>query len=381
MMSRPPGDTAASVVELARDGRFADVCDLFAPALRPMVTPDALRVAWERELAQQGQIISVGEPITEPAGPGAVVVRLPITCANGTLTAIVSVSATGFLVGLQLAPPEAAAPTAPWEPPDYVDAASFDEEEVIVGAAPLSVPGTLSLPHRPGPNPAVVVLGGSGPLDRDGTIGRSKPLKDLAWGIATCGVAVLRFDKVTFAHSDEVRRTAGFTLADEYLPQAAAALDLLRRHPHVDPERVFPLGHSLGGTRHHGPRQQAGPSPDWSSSPAAPSRCSGRSSVGFATWPRSTLYRPASRSPGSPLSSSRRGGSTAPSSPRRRPRPSCLSACRPPTGWTCATTTRLAPGRPRPPSTSPLNTSTPPSSPTSRRGWEATADSPGGPVP
>jgi uncharacterized protein len=46
----------------------------------------------------------------------------------------------------------------------------------------------------------VVLLSGSGPQDRDETIGRNKPLKDLAWGLASAGVAVLRFDKVTHAH-------------------------------------------------------------------------------------------------------------------------------------------------------------------------------------
>ena len=65
-----------------------------------------------------------------------------------------------------------------------------------------------------------MLLSGSGPQDRDETIGRNKPLKDLAWGLASRGVAVLRFDKVTYAHPGEVGRTAGFTVADEYLPQA-----------------------------------------------------------------------------------------------------------------------------------------------------------------
>jgi hypothetical protein len=73
---------------------------------------------------------------------------------------------------------------------------------VTVGSGRLAVPGTLSLPRQPGPRPAVVLLGGSGPADRDETIGRNKPLKDLAWGVASHGVAGLRFDKVTPAPID-----------------------------------------------------------------------------------------------------------------------------------------------------------------------------------
>jgi dienelactone hydrolase len=155
---------------------------------------------------------------------------------------------SGWLTGIQLAPASAAEPTRPWEPPAYADPEKFDEQDVTVGSGPLAVPGTLSLPHEPGPRTAVVLLGGSGPGDRDQTIGRNKLLKDLAWGLASRGVAVLRFDKVTFAHPREVTKVHDFTVADEYVPHAVAAVHLLRQHPVVDAGRVFLLGHSLGGT-------------------------------------------------------------------------------------------------------------------------------------
>jgi hypothetical protein len=63
------------------------------------------------------------------------------------------------------------------------------------------VPATLTLPHGNGPWPAVVLLAGSGPQDRDETVGPNKPLKDLAWGLASRGIAVVRFDKITLAPS------------------------------------------------------------------------------------------------------------------------------------------------------------------------------------
>ncbi len=248
MIPSTPTEIGLAVVELARDGRFAEIRDLFAPQLRPMVAPEALQAAWVTELERRGPVTSVGEPVSEAAGAGMLVVKVPILCEHGALTVVVSVTEAGQLAGIQLAPPEAAEPTAPWAPPAYADPAAFRELDVTVGSGPLAVPGILSLPLRPGPHPAVVLLGGSGPLDRDETIGRNKPLKDLAWGLATSGVAVLRFDKVTFAHPAEVKQAVSFTLADEYLPHAAAAIGLLRRHLGVDAERVFLLGHSLGGT-------------------------------------------------------------------------------------------------------------------------------------
>lgn len=83
-----------------------------------------------------------------------------------------------------------------------------------------------------------MLLTGSGPHDRDETIGRNKPFKDLAWGLASRGVAVLRFDKVTCAHPGEVAKDPGFTVTGEYVPHAVAAIGLLRQHPAVDAGRV-----------------------------------------------------------------------------------------------------------------------------------------------
>jgi uncharacterized protein len=147
-----------------------------------------------------------------------------------------------------MAPASAAAPTQPWQPPAYVDAGAFQEHDVTLGEDPLAVPGTLSLPREGGPHPAVVLLSGSGPGDRDETFGRNKPFKDLAWGLASRGVAVLRFDKVTHAHPDQVKQDRAFTLTDEYVPDAVAAIQLLQETEGVDPARVFVLGHSQGGT-------------------------------------------------------------------------------------------------------------------------------------
>jgi dienelactone hydrolase len=260
MMPDAPAPTALNVLELAQNGRFADIHDLYAPPLRPMVPAEALQATWDAEIGRVGPVSSVGTPVSEQAGPGATIVRVPVTCERGAFTLVASVTDNGWLTGLQLASPSAAEPAAPWQAPDYVDPERFAEEEVTVGTGPLAVPGTLTLPRSPRmgqetgrrtgtfPGPAVVLLSGSGAHDRDETLGRNKPFRDLAWGLASRGVTVLRFDKVTYAHGPQVAKDRDFTVADEYLPDAVAAAGLLRQHPAVDPQRVFVLGHSLGGT-------------------------------------------------------------------------------------------------------------------------------------
>jgi uncharacterized protein len=240
---------ALAVIEMARQGRFEEIRDRFAPQLRPMVPAGALQAAWGAELAKNGQVASVGEAVTEPAGPGVVLVKIPVAFTGGTLTVAVGLAGEeNWITGIQLLPASAAEPAAPWEPPGYADPEAFTEQDVTVGDGPLAVGGTLSLPRREGALPGVVLLAGSGPEDRDETIGRNKPLKDLAWGLASAGVAVLRFDKVTFAHPRQIAENRGYTLADEYLPDALAAIGVLGGHPAVDAGRVFVAGHSLGGT-------------------------------------------------------------------------------------------------------------------------------------
>lgn len=136
---------------------------------------------------------------------------------------------------------------ATWQTPEYVDAAAFDEHDVTIGARPIAVPGTVTLPRGAGPHPAAVLLAGGGPFDRDGTAGPNKNLKDIAWGLASRGVAVLRFDKVTYARPEYLAATAGFTPTDEYVPHAVAGIEILRDLPTVDGNRVFVVGHSMGG--------------------------------------------------------------------------------------------------------------------------------------
>ncbi|MBJ7340500.1 alpha/beta hydrolase [Mycolicibacterium sp.] len=239
--------TARMVMQLVEAGRFTDVHELFAPAVREMVSADAVRDSWQVLIATQGPITVVGAPVRESAGPSSTIVKFPVTSASGGFAVLVEIDQGGGLHGLQFAPPEAAEPVQPWQLPSYADPATFTEHDVTIDCAPLATPGTLSLPDSPQPAPAVVLLAGSGPADQDATLGRNKILRDLAWGLASRGIAVLRFDKVTYTYRGKLDVTT-FTVVDEYVRPAIAAVRLLREHPLVDPARVFVLGHSQGGT-------------------------------------------------------------------------------------------------------------------------------------
>ena len=119
------------------------------------------------------------------------------------------------------------------------------ERAVTVAGPAVPLPGILTMAAAEGPVPAVLLLAGSGPQDRDETIGSNKPLRDLARGLADRGIASLRFDKRTWVRRDPAIAS---TLADEYLVDARAGLEVLRSTAGVDPERLVVAGHSLGAT-------------------------------------------------------------------------------------------------------------------------------------
>jgi hypothetical protein len=116
--------------------------------------------------------------------------------------------------GFALAPVAQAEPSTP----------PCTERELTFPSDNLQVPATLCLPLTAnGPVPLVVFVAGSGPNDRDETIGPNKPFRDIAWGLAERGIASLRYDKRTFAFRDHLD-LATLDVAQEVLDDAVGGV-------------------------------------------------------------------------------------------------------------------------------------------------------------
>ncbi len=133
-----------------------------------------------------------------------------------------------------------------YEVPDYVDQESFTEKEVTVGDGKWALPGTLTVPCGEGPFPAVVLVHGSGPNDRNLSLGPNRAFQDLAWGLASRGIVVLRYDKRTFVHGEKIDALS-LTVQEEAIDDAVLAVELLRGFEFIQQDRIFVLGLSLGG--------------------------------------------------------------------------------------------------------------------------------------
>ncbi|MEM8486219.1 MAG: alpha/beta hydrolase [Bacteroidota bacterium] len=131
-------------------------------------------------------------------------------------------------------------PQEPQRPFPYEEEAVFYDN--AVGDARLA--GTLTLPTSPGPHPAVVLISGSGPQDRDETIMGHKPFLVLSDHLTREGIAVLRYDDRGTGES-----TGNFAAAtsEDLARDAQAAVDFLKTRSDIDASQIGLAGHSEGG--------------------------------------------------------------------------------------------------------------------------------------
>lgn len=236
-----PEALARAVVDSLARRSFDDAFAAFNDTMRGALPAAKLREIWDGILAQAGPLSACGDALSEKAG-ALVAVVLPCRFEKASLDARVVVDVDGKVAGLFFKPA-----AAPYTLPSYAKVDTFEEREVTVNPGPWALPGVLTLPKAGRPAPAVILVHGSGPNDRDETVGANKPFKDIAVGLAALGVAVLRYDKRTRVHAKEMATSTDLTVNQETIDDAVAAASLLRGVPEIDAARIFVAGHSLGG--------------------------------------------------------------------------------------------------------------------------------------
>jgi dienelactone hydrolase len=234
-----PVETAARdlVADLAGKD-FAGAVMGFDAAMHVAVPEERLAAVWGTAEVRLGPFVAVERVRVSRSGVYRVAF---VRCRfeHGEVVVKVVYNAGLRVAGLFVLDPPV---DAPWTPPPYARLDAFDERDVRVGPAPLELPGLLSMPKGAGPFPAVVLVHGSGPQDADEKVGGVRVFKDIASGLASRGIAVLRYVK-----RSRIDPRGVATVKEESIDPARAAVDLLVRTPGVDPKRIILVGHSEGG--------------------------------------------------------------------------------------------------------------------------------------
>ena len=230
------------VLDLLLQDKFDEIAKEFNAKMAAALTPAQLGSVWTAMRQQVGGFQSVITNVVATPAAGITLVTIGCQFEKAAVNLIVAFDAEDKIAGLRFAP--RLPPSEPSTPPGL---SKFTEEPVAVGAGDWMMPGTLTLPLAT-ITAAVVLVHGSGPHDRDETIGPNKPFRDLAWGLADRGIAGLRYEKRTRRFPGKISNASNYTVREETIDDALQAVALVRKHARIDPKRIFVLGHSLGGT-------------------------------------------------------------------------------------------------------------------------------------
>jgi dienelactone hydrolase len=245
--AKDPAAVANELIDRLAKGDFQAAASNFAGVMRNMAPPEKLSEIWASLQAQMGPYERRTGARTQEQTPYQMVL-VTTEFQRSTVDFKILVDNEGKIAGFFIAGTKPRPGTGPeYTPPPYVHKDAFQEREVTVGSGEWALPGTLSMPVGAGPFPALVLVHGSGPNDRDETVGKEMPFRDLAWGLASRGIAVLRYEKRTREHGAKLAEVKDLTVQQETVDDALAAAELLRHTQGIDPRRVFVLGHSLGG--------------------------------------------------------------------------------------------------------------------------------------
>jgi alpha-beta hydrolase superfamily lysophospholipase len=222
-------------------GDFAAAEARFTAQMASAVPAAKLKAVWESLPQQTGPAKGRGEArLAEHDGMHVVVI--PLHHEKAELLAQIVIDADGRIAGFFVQPappPPAAAPASD---------AAFTEQAFSVGSGDHALPATLALPKGQAPTagfPAVVLVHGSGPQDRDETVGANRPFLDIARGLAAQGIAVLRYDKRSKARPQDFA-AGDYDVDDETTNDAVVAVAALGTTKGIDPDRIHVLGHSQG---------------------------------------------------------------------------------------------------------------------------------------
>jgi len=234
-------NSANDFFKLLQEEKFTEAHTFFNDTLKTKLPEENLKKLWGDIGAKFGKAESFDAIQSKTQGE-FFSVTVEGKFANGDQNFILGFNKQQKIVGIFLAPSKK---NATYLKPSYVDTSLYSEKSVYIGPAGKQLAAIVTTPKNAKNFPVVVFIHGSGPGDMDETVGANKPFKDLAGGLASKGVASIRYVKRTLIYPNEF--ATPYTVKEEVLDDASAAIAVAKTVTGADPKNVYVFGHSLGG--------------------------------------------------------------------------------------------------------------------------------------
>ncbi len=235
-------DQSTRFFETLNKNNFKEAQQFFDSGLHDKIKPESLEVMWKQITASLGNFESInGAQNKSQDSIQSVILDCKFKYGSQPFQFVYNKDAK--LIGFFIVP---AKQIAQYKPATYADTSAYKESFITIKSGDFDLPGMLTLPKKGENFPLVIFVHGSGPSDMDETVGQHKPFKDLAEGLATQGIASIRYVKRTMLYGQSFMNKS-YTLKEEVEDDLQKALEYAHSIPEIDKSKIYIFGHSLGG--------------------------------------------------------------------------------------------------------------------------------------
>ncbi|MEI7978137.1 MAG: alpha/beta fold hydrolase [Bacteroidota bacterium] len=238
-------NNALLVIDLFKTEEYDKAYAMGDTILKRRITAERFQGLWESLSTVNGELVEIGKTNYDFLDT-LHVTTTKIKYKNGSIGMRLTFNLKWEIVGLFVVDAEPM-----YHIPEYSNPFGFYEIKIPFGPPGFENDAILSVPIQQKKYPCVIIIGGSGPIDKDATIGPNKIYKDLSWGLANQGIASVRFDKRTKNYFGKImlehKNGNYYTIEQEYLADVKELIKKVSKKNAIDPKRIYLLGHSQGG--------------------------------------------------------------------------------------------------------------------------------------
>jgi dienelactone hydrolase len=235
-------ELSVSLIGKLQRAQYDSCQTMFDTIVSNKINADMMRQIWESMPRYMGEYQSYGDIRTEKKD-STEMVWVRCAFAKTKMDLQLTFNQHQKIIGIFFLPPKN---TASYNSPEYSKPHKFYESKVVLKSGKYELPGVLCIPNNVKNPPVAILLAGSGPNDKDESVGPNKPLKDIALGLASNGIASIRYDKRTLTYGKDMAAQTDFGIKEEVIDDALSAIDMIRKNTLTKDSKIYIIGHSLG---------------------------------------------------------------------------------------------------------------------------------------